>query len=765
MSRKEDDGHHLLLGLIEMAVLTPQRRSGRQRVPNKKYTNDAFEGLEIFSSDSEVEQILQEEYDSRDEDFPEDQVAVESDDLDEENGSTPENVSDGSAIATPVEDNGDAHSDVDLDEDTVEPVFSDRFVPKQPRFSKLQAIRRDADVHSRGMPENPLGTNRSQMPSRVRILAGSGDEDVSQVVRSRDQWAADPTLPSRKRMCRHFSHTDEKRHLEATVGWDWYYKLGGRERFAETQRSKLLDPLLGMKYIPRIDHNSHPFLMGPYGRQTLFSLASCQTLGLSEAWNGTTAASEKQDLDNNDSDRKRQRHGWMLNAGAGVKCLDWASNCENDTQYLALATISPNDSRFQGTTEEAPAFTPELPTPSCVQIWAFTVDGIRQPKLQVVLCTEWGEVKQLKWCPVPRGSPLSEKANHRGLLAGIWGDGYVRVVEVCLASREQILETTYEKLDFAVFAARPRDTLSTCVTWLSATDIAVGHSNGYLAVYNIDPPNQQSFAGNGSPKETHDTGSDPSHSHFNSFGTQDTEPVPKPWLYMPVHPTYILTILSSYPSHPALIITTSLSGYYRLTSLLAPQTDYVLSIRTRWPSSSLTYSDALLGALGPEESSQTIRLWGLRCFYTSAGVSNVGSSIGPGQGVIDSGKCHSSVAYGGTDGSVIVTNPIRRILGKKGIGLQQCIFKHDWVRKPSNGDGNDQAGERHGMSRILEGFKLEKVDMSVKGGKKFRESEMITIYEPETAVTALAWDPNLVCGGWLAVGWGSGLVRVQDVAV
>ena len=40
-----------------------------------------------------------------------------------------------------------------------------------------------------------------------------------------------------------------------------------------------------------------------------------------------------------------------------------------------------------------------------------------------------------------------------------------------------------------------------------------------------------------------------------------------------------------------------------------------------------------------------------------------------------------------------------------------------------------------------------------------------TVREEEEGVTQIEWNPNLVCGGWVVVGWGSGLVRVQDLAL
>ena len=323
------------------------------------------------------------------------------------------------------------------------------------------------------------------------------------------------------------------------------------------------------------------------------------------------------------------------------------------------------------------------------------------------------------------------------------------------------------------------------MTWISTTDVAIGYSNGTLGIYNIYPHSSPSPQPKFQSDSSLDRGAQPSNAALAEANSLPEADVPSnseppnpsvgtphghdlgnaananmgPWLFLQLHPTYILSLTTAYPTHPALLISSSLSGNLRLTSLRAPTTDYVFSARTRTPPSSIAYCDSLHSVIAPEETTETLRVWGLRCFYSSVACAKLGSSPGPGSGVVDVGKCHSSVAVGGADGSVIVTNPMRKALGKKDAGWQQVVFKHEWVRRKGQ-------GPRQGMSRITEGYKGEKVDFGVKYRGTHRETvNESTIYEEETAVTALGWNPNSVCGGSLAVGWGSGLVRVQDMAV
>ena len=422
-----------------MAQVNPLRKSGRQRVPNQRYTIDAFEGLDILSSDSDVNlEALQQLQDSKnDHDFPDDFV-----DGNEDEESLADGVSDCSAILTPEEEYEGAHSYASSDPEEPELRGTSKRNTRKPRD---HTSTRDANVHSRGMIENLMRSDHER--SRVRLFSGSGVEDILHVVRSRDQWAADPTLPCRKNLCHQVSHTDEKRQMEATVGWDWYYDQGGRESFAEKQKIQTLSLEEGVSYLPQATHSNLSFLMGPYGRQQVFSLALSQSLGLEEAWNTAFGSSAPGSQESRSC--KRRRHGWMLNVGTRVRCLDWAPNHHGSTQYLALAVAKALTSTRPATPIEAPAFTPSCPAPSGVQIWAFDASNnsmgpTRPPELQQVLCTEWGEINQLKWCPVPRTKRNEDTLGKIsiGLLAGVWSDGCARVLDI-QHEKEQGATTSY----------------------------------------------------------------------------------------------------------------------------------------------------------------------------------------------------------------------------------------------------------------------------------------------------------------------------------
>jgi transcription factor C subunit 6 len=315
------------------------------------------------------------------------------------------------------------------------------------------------------------------------------------------------------------------------------------------------------------------------------------------------------------------------------------------------------------------------------------------------------------------------------------------------------------------------------VTWLSASNLAVGFANGFLAIWEISEA--------GTPENKSPATLSPSATP------------PKPWLYMPLHQSYILAITSAYPSYPHLISTSSIDGYARLTDLRAPTTDYCLSVRSRSASPLLSFSPSLLSILSTEEN-DFARLFPLRSFHSSISFARAtGSPLS-----LAANYFHPSVLMGCADGSLIATNPLPRVCNRKWPYYQQVIFRHEWTRGKGGtvGDG--------GISRITESYKVTKtrtsrthkpsssitVTSKARPGAAAKKSQpklkakaptgtttektagddngepqnslvLATIHEENTGITQVVWNPNLKCGGWIAAGMGSGLVRVQDLAV
>lgn len=113
------------------------------------------------------------------------------------------------------------------------------------------------------------------------------------------------------------------------------------------------------------------------------------------------------------------------------------------------------------------------------------------------------------------------------------------------------------------------------------------------------------------------------------------------------------------------------------------------------------------------------------------------------------------------------TNPLRRVIGGEGEDVyQQLWFQHEWVRgsqaQSSDGIASGEARSGSGISRFLEGFVAE---IPVLRGLPSEGFVTETIFEEETGVTCLEWNPNIECAGWAAAGFGCGLIRVEDLAI
>ena len=275
------------------------------------------------------------------------------------------------------------------------------------------------------------------------------------------------------------------------------------------------------------------------------------------------------------------------------------------------------------------------------------------------------------------------------------------------------------------------------MTWLSSTKIAAGCANGFVAIWNIAEQIISSIYPLGNVSE-------PLNQHLSSYSQY-------PLLYQLFHHSYILTIASAYPECPHFLATSSMDGHLRLTDSRTPSTDFTHAPRARHGTTNLEYHQNLRAFLAADDN-DFIRILPIRRFFSAILVArSPGSPLS-----ITIGKVHSSVLVGSADGSVIATNPMRRIFDHKGPSYQQKWFQHDWTRK----------GE--GMSRFTEGYKVESVQLArtPKNTKKVGESVMhTTIHEQEAGITQVTWNPNLRCGGWAAAGMGSGLLRVENLAI
>ncbi|KAL4958268.1 hypothetical protein BDW69DRAFT_191071 [Aspergillus filifer] len=600
------------------------------------------------------------------------------------------------------------------------------------------------ETHSRGN-WNPLEHVGKSI--HLQVTFGLDERDILSILYARDRWSrgTDSTFPTKVSLDEAKSLRDygygstfgvepEEMEKERTSGWDWYLEKGVKKR----QRLELItENEARQTYLPTPKQGKHTVLVGPADNQMEFNLAQYDTLNFGDAWEELQKQSQA-----DHKVRKKKRQGWIINIGQRIQNVAWVPNQSESEQYLAVvAPISaeqkeaiPDPLKDQA----APAFRPSAPYPCALQLWAFkaTEDGKitkpmdmdPQPRLRLVLATEWGDLRRMVWCPMPSEPRPEDHYKKLGLLAGIWSDGHVRVIDVQVS--KDPTSTEFYKVSSPLFEAKPASTVCTCVAWLSPSDIAVGCANGFVAIWSIAPPSSQ----------------------LQSKGS------PLPYFYHPLHSTYVLNIAPAYPTHAHLIATTSMDGETRMTSVLDWNKDTVETGRMRVGSPHLSYSPWLHSFISSDEN-DFARLLTTRRFYTTIAVARLPSTI---SALASSSPWHPSVLLGCTGGSVIASNPLRRLLHSKEKQWQQTWFSHTWAR------GNSSKPNTSGTSRFYDGYRAESISLmrNMTGDRKMvNGTMMVTIYEEETHVTALAWNPNQSCAGWAAAGLGCGLLRVEDLAL
>jgi hypothetical protein len=99
--------------------------------------------------------------------------------------------------------------------------------------------------------------------------------------------------------------------------------------------------------------------------------------------------------------------------------------------------------------------------------------------LATLICHSWGSCWGLRFCPYG-----AYGHGRVGLLAGVFGDGVVRVIDI----RDEWIGTADGTVNVSVSEAAWQysfgdDFLGTCVTWKSHIEIIIGCSNGTFTIF------------------------------------------------------------------------------------------------------------------------------------------------------------------------------------------------------------------------------------------------------------------------------------------
>ena len=314
----------------------------------------------------------------------------------------------------------------------------------------------------------------------MKFTFGAGPQDLLPMIRTRENWsgALDTTFPTRESIKQStcgpsygsgatFGVEKDLLEAESSKGWDWYYSDNAGAAFRKRQRLKSMGNNEGQRYLPYDQGTEHTVLVGPAEGQKAYKLRPGQVVNFGEAWKDkpkkkgrpkkaqeATSNEPAAESSTRSTVRVFPREGWILKLGDNIQTLSWAPNCSGE-QFLAVAVRLTSQRKSEGSSRKssaAPAFTQSPPYPAAIQIWSFgshQTDGLNQldmdvePRLRLVLCSDSGDISHLCWCPMTRERrPVDddEDAFNIGLLAGIWGDGTVKVLNVSLSRKAEDVE-------------------------------------------------------------------------------------------------------------------------------------------------------------------------------------------------------------------------------------------------------------------------------------------------------------------------------------
>ncbi|KAH7035241.1 uncharacterized protein B0I36DRAFT_317939 [Microdochium trichocladiopsis] len=596
----------------------------------------------------------------------------------------------------------------------------------------------------------------------VILLYGDRDNYSRIVSRITRAWWDFQVLPPRPV---HQKHIDLSAYpwTASTYSEEQRARLGDRLRMhadngGSRQSSAILTPEAAFSSFLPSTNAKLTALIGGHGYQKAYLTQQGSSIFLSE--DGSPASITADDVP--------VSGGWLLDVGGIVVAINWAPSSSQRDQLLAMSVIPEADQAYQQDLSKAP--TTSTQPEGSVQIWKFPVergrDGTmrpsrRPPQLMHAVCSLWGRVARLQWCPIPIGH--DEVAS---LLAILCADGKLRVVEAKMLGGSS--DGWFERVQDAMVTLEiPNEhtVAITCFTWVNWNRIAVGCSDGSIALWSLFPCQML---------QRH-----------------------------PIHCSSVIDIVSGYPSQPSYVTSLPIGGVLTLTDLNRPSAEmsYNANLSVSLQPNLLAWSEVLRGYLSmwPTNftANSTVSFSGLTTFPQPRHIMTVESQVT----CLAMSPCNPFLLVGTSDGSLWSTNVLRKIMGYREKVNKIRIFKHEYRPAQPSPDH----GRSRGVVRITHGYlpevndhpranftgkqasenKKGKGKKAQKGSAKKAQRDVeddgfdnmdeggamtfatgpLIIEDPHTRVTSIAWNPNALFSCWAAVAMGSGLVRVIDLGV
>ncbi|KAG9295149.1 hypothetical protein G9A89_006130 [Geosiphon pyriformis] len=426
--------------------------------------------------------------------------------------------------------------------------------------------------------------------------------------------------------------------------------------------------------------------------------------------------------------RSPSRTGYILNSGGSIWCIQWCPSIKSpDQQYLAVAG-------FKGTTQEhhpiGECQTTELE--NAIQIWRIDCrqyeNDVAPPKLDLVICHEFGCAFDMKWCPYGAYDQIDliENGNffsRLGLLAGSFGDGTIRFFSVPhpesirqhFKMKNTIQEPLFIKFKKPLFTFSISDTLCWTLSWGGHTKFSSGCTNGNVAIWNLESIIAE----------------------WEINGGIMSQDALYPASYVAAHNSCVRDLSWNSIKDPTHIMTCSHDGRLQIFDYRDPWIKHVFQrirsflVSFCWASNyggvAFTDSENSVRYLRMDDPKKTTGIvlhrgyvWGTSCsFY------------------------HPFIATCSTDGTVKITN-ICRLRDRRQRPLQVIVYRLTWNKAKM-------------QFRLWENIKAEETLFPT----ITYENMPTPSFAPEEALQRVAWCPNECAGVWLASGGAAGLLRID----
>ncbi|KAF8177239.1 hypothetical protein BJ912DRAFT_986062 [Pholiota molesta] len=454
----------------------------------------------------------------------------------------------------------------------------------------------------------------------------------------------------------------------------------------------------------------------------------------------------------------------VFNAGAPVWGIDWCPIHVDDrsarsyTQYLAVAPFpSQSHSPDIGRKVSRPSY-------ACIQIWALSSarkstsprkNSLKSPdfgrmKCEMVICIDSGPAYDLKWCPLPSHDFRDEAKPHKklGLLGATFEDGSfcVFVIPDPLDIRppnHDDSQPIYVKLPRPILRIELEETSCWTFDWANSEVIAIGTTNGTIAVYNIGAA-LKAAVNNDQPTITDLIPTHYLSLHQSAIRALGWIKAPQCWPSGAPHTDQDPTVIAS-------------AGYDGMECLtdIRDGRGSVMN-RTRDVINALTFSPFAGGPITMDHENT------VKAYSASASMLGRGHSLFEPQGPVWSvhaSDYHPQLIAGAADGSCSTTNILRST--RRGGSVPffvHKVFQMDYNRKTKEFRILDhflpqESFDRTTATRVAKGKVKKRSDSAIPTGTG--------AWPREVGVHRVVWNNGngLASSAWTAAGTASGLCR------